>query len=91
MYLIFQAPSICNQLSLTPTSTAFPQLLLLTIAHFFKHQPTLITMAGPGPARVPGFYRYTATALGASMWFFLMYRARKDGAVLMGWKHPWDH
>ncbi|KAI0897922.1 hypothetical protein F4806DRAFT_460551 [Annulohypoxylon nitens] len=36
-------------------------------------------------------YRYTATALGASMWFFLMYRAKKDGAVLMGWKHPWDH
>ncbi|KAJ5984433.1 hypothetical protein N7481_006532 [Penicillium waksmanii] len=36
-------------------------------------------------------YRFTATALGASMWFFLMYRAKKDGAVLMGWKHPWDH
>ncbi|KAI1201024.1 hypothetical protein F5X97DRAFT_56754 [Nemania serpens] len=46
---------------------------------------------GPGPARVPGLYRYTATALGASMWFFLMYRARKDGPALMGWKHPWDH
>lgn len=53
-------------------------------------------------------YRYTATLLSASMWFFvrhlkpgpsamslttgqLMYRAKKDGAVLMGWKHPWDH
>ncbi|KAI0422104.1 hypothetical protein F5X98DRAFT_326859 [Xylaria grammica] len=66
---------------------------------------------GPGPikAHVPGIYRFTATALGASMWFFvgisqphgtatianclvqLMYRARKDGPVLMGWKHPWDH
>ena len=21
----------------------------------------------------------------------LMYRARKDGPALMGWKHPWDH
>ncbi|KAI0885211.1 uncharacterized protein GGS22DRAFT_140379 [Annulohypoxylon maeteangense] len=41
--------------------------------------------------RAPRAYRYTATALGASMWFFLMYRAKKDGAVLMGWKHPWDH
>ncbi|KAI1805551.1 hypothetical protein F4811DRAFT_551818 [Daldinia bambusicola] len=49
--------------------------------------------AGPGPIRphVPGIYRYTATALGASMWFFLMYRAKKDGPVLLGWKHPWDH
>ncbi|KAI1365370.1 hypothetical protein F5Y08DRAFT_338786 [Xylaria arbuscula] len=48
---------------------------------------------GPGPikAHVPGIYRFTATALGASMWFFLMYRARKDGPVVMGWKHPWDH
>ncbi|KAI5804097.1 hypothetical protein DFH27DRAFT_392650 [Peziza echinospora] len=36
-------------------------------------------------------YRYTATALGASMWFFLMYRAKKDGAVLLGLRHPWDH
>ncbi|KAI1433510.1 hypothetical protein GGR50DRAFT_668383 [Xylaria sp. CBS 124048] len=37
--------------------------------------------AGPGPikAHVPGIYRFTATALGASMWFFLMYRAKKDG------------
>ncbi|OKL61964.1 hypothetical protein UA08_02662 [Talaromyces atroroseus] len=41
------------------------------------------------PARP--FYRFTATALGASMWFFLMYRAKKDGAALLGWKHPWDH
>ncbi|CAG8194900.1 unnamed protein product [Penicillium nalgiovense] len=36
-------------------------------------------------------YRFTATALGASMWFFLMYRAKKDGPALLGWKHPWDH
>ncbi|KAL4806029.1 hypothetical protein BDW62DRAFT_210829 [Aspergillus aurantiobrunneus] len=41
------------------------------------------------PARP--LYRFTATALGASMWFFLMYRAKKDGPVLLGWKHPWDH
>ncbi|KAF6241600.1 hypothetical protein HO173_000311 [Letharia columbiana] len=36
-------------------------------------------------------YRYSATLLGASMWFFLMYRAKKDGPVLLGWRHPWDH
>ncbi|KAK1655752.1 hypothetical protein BDP81DRAFT_388648 [Colletotrichum phormii] len=48
---------------------------------------------GPKPPtpHVPGVYRFTATALGAGMWFFLMYRAKKDGAVLLGWKHPWDH
>ncbi|PGH16911.1 hypothetical protein AJ80_05055 [Polytolypa hystricis UAMH7299] len=39
----------------------------------------------------PPFYRFTATALGASMWFWLMYRAKKDGPALLGWKHPWEH
>ncbi|OBT57964.1 hypothetical protein VE04_00960 [Pseudogymnoascus sp. 24MN13] len=41
-------------------------------------------MAGPGahpihihPARP--LYRFAATGLGASMWFFLMYRAKQDG------------
>ncbi|KAK4203686.1 hypothetical protein QBC40DRAFT_274256 [Triangularia verruculosa] len=37
------------------------------------------------------FYRYTATGLGASMWFWIFYRAKEDGPVLLGWKHPWDH
>ncbi|KAG5813477.1 hypothetical protein H9Q74_003041 [Fusarium xylarioides] len=45
----------------------------------------------PPVAHVPRIYRFTATALGAGMWFFLMYRAKKDGAVLLGLKHPWDH
>ncbi|EAU91482.1 hypothetical protein CC1G_01971 [Coprinopsis cinerea okayama7 len=52
-------------------------------------------MAG-GP-RAPGFhphlpgkgYTFLGTALGATMWFFIFYRARQDGAKLLG-KHPWD-
>ena len=39
------------------------------------------------PARP--FYRVSAKLLGASMWFFLMYRAKKDGVsislALWGW------
>ncbi|GBE81620.1 hypothetical protein SCP_0313490 [Sparassis crispa] len=39
----------------------------------------------------PGFrYKFLATTLGASMWFFLFYRARKDGPKLLGWSHPWE-
>ncbi|KAL7943018.1 hypothetical protein V8C42DRAFT_347487 [Trichoderma barbatum] len=45
----------------------------------------------PPVPHVAPIYRVTATALGAGMWFWLMYRAKKDGPVLMGWKHPWDH
>lgn len=68
-------------------------------------------MAGNHPIHVHPvrpLYRFSATMLGASMWFFvshviawklgnllitlqLMYRAKKDGPALLGWKHPWDH
>ncbi|KAF8806466.1 hypothetical protein BYT27DRAFT_7257187 [Phlegmacium glaucopus] len=34
-------------------------------------------------------YNFLAKALGASMWFFIFYRARQDGAKMLG-KHPWD-
>ncbi|BGP42073.1 hypothetical protein JCM10450v2_006159 [Rhodotorula kratochvilovae] len=48
--------------------------------------------AGGFHPHLPGLgYRLGAKFLGASMWFFLFYRARQDGAVLLGWKHPWDH
>jgi len=50
--------------------------------------------AGKHPVQIPPvrpLYRFAATGLGASMWFFLMYRAKKDGPALLGWKHPWDH
>ncbi|KZT67174.1 hypothetical protein DAEQUDRAFT_729413 [Daedalea quercina L-15889] len=40
---------------------------------------------------LPGFkYKFLATGLGATMWFFIFYRARKDGAKLLGLSHPWE-
>ncbi|XPS76177.1 hypothetical protein M3J09_008233 [Ascochyta lentis] len=64
-------------------------------------QPTLRRMGPPKYAEMPNhpikihpvrpLYRFMATGLGASMWFFLMYRAKQDGPALLGWKHPWDH
>ncbi|KAB8299896.1 hypothetical protein EYC80_000140 [Monilinia laxa] len=59
-----------------------------------KVQSLKMAQPPPGPGglyRAPPIYRFAGTALGASMWFFLMYRAKKDGPVLLGWKHPWDH
>ncbi|BBM96769.1 hypothetical protein MPTK1_1g00570 [Marchantia polymorpha subsp. ruderalis] len=32
----------------------------------------------------------TGQGLCAVMWLWIMYRAKNDGAVLMGWRHPWD-
>ncbi|KAK9723001.1 hypothetical protein K7432_002252 [Basidiobolus ranarum] len=36
------------------------------------------------------FHRYTAKLLGATMWFFMMYRAKQDGLVTLRLQHPWD-
>ncbi|OAX44106.1 hypothetical protein K503DRAFT_795717 [Rhizopogon vinicolor AM-OR11-026] len=39
---------------------------------------------------LPGFrYQFLAKALGATMWFFIFYRAREDGPKLLG-RHPWE-
>ncbi|KAK0545482.1 hypothetical protein OC846_005647 [Tilletia horrida] len=48
------------------------------------------TVNGFTPHRPSALHRYTATLLGASMWFFIFYRAKQDGAVMLGLKHPWD-
>ncbi|RKP10790.1 hypothetical protein THASP1DRAFT_12364 [Thamnocephalis sphaerospora] len=52
------------------------------------------TSGAYGSFRVPhagAAHRWTAKLLGASMWFFMMYRAKQDGPTLLGWSHPWEH
>ncbi|KIO28089.1 hypothetical protein M407DRAFT_40023, partial [Tulasnella calospora MUT 4182] len=39
-----------------------------------------------GPSR---FHSFLAKGLGATMWFFIFYRARQDGPKLLG-AHPWE-
>ncbi|KAJ2501089.1 hypothetical protein GGH96_002220 [Coemansia sp. RSA 1972] len=36
-------------------------------------------------------YRVLSKGLGASMWFWMMYRIKEDGPVAFGLRHPWDH
>ncbi|CAO3658379.1 unnamed protein product [Rhizopus stolonifer] len=52
-------------------------------------------MAAGGFAFHPHFpqftHRFVGKALGATMWFWMMYRAKEDGPVLLGWRHPWEH
>ncbi|KAJ9211528.1 hypothetical protein DTO166G4_6808 [Paecilomyces variotii] len=69
-------------------------IIALTGTRRSQHERLPTVMAGKHPIHVHPprpFYRFAATALGASMWFFLFYRAKQDGPALMGWKHPWDH
>ncbi|PWN89335.1 hypothetical protein FA10DRAFT_302686 [Acaromyces ingoldii] len=35
-------------------------------------------------------HRLGAKLLGGTMVFWILYRAKQDGAVLLGLKHPWD-
>ncbi|CDS10330.1 hypothetical protein K492DRAFT_165426 [Lichtheimia hyalospora FSU 10163] len=37
------------------------------------------------------WHRFAGKTLGATMWFWMMYRAKQDGPVLLGLQHPWDH
>ncbi|KAH7105270.1 hypothetical protein BKA62DRAFT_766649 [Auriculariales sp. MPI-PUGE-AT-0066] len=54
-------------------------------------------MAGPAPG--PGFhphlpspaFRWAGKGLGAMMWFFIFYRARKDGAAKLLGNHSFMH
>lgn len=41
--------------------------------------------------KVPGFYRYTSKILGATMWFWILYRAKTDYPVWLGMKLPFEH
>ncbi|KAI9158813.1 NADH dehydrogenase [ubiquinone] 1 beta subcomplex subunit 2 [Paramyrothecium foliicola] len=59
--------------------------------HTALSNPTIMGPPKPPMPHVAPIYRFTATALGAGMWFWIFYRAKKDGPVLLGWKHPWDH
>ncbi|KAF2669025.1 hypothetical protein BT63DRAFT_455000 [Microthyrium microscopicum] len=43
-----------------------------------------------GPPHVSRFHRYTAVALGASMWFWLMYQFKANGTVMLGLQHAWE-
>ncbi|CAO1637995.1 unnamed protein product [Parajaminaea phylloscopi] len=39
----------------------------------------------------PAFkHRWGAKLLGATMWFWIFYRMKQDGPVLLGLRHPWD-
>ncbi|POW18718.1 hypothetical protein PSHT_05537 [Puccinia striiformis] len=41
---------------------------------------------------MPTLWQKTASKLlGATMWFFMFYRIREDGAQVFLGRHPWDH
>ncbi|GMF04763.1 unnamed protein product [Ambrosiozyma monospora] len=50
---------------------------------YTRHSATPIPKVGP-------LYRYTATFLGATMWFWIFYRTKHDWKQWAALEHPWD-
>ncbi|KAI8549029.1 hypothetical protein RHMOL_Rhmol07G0319600 [Rhododendron molle] len=41
----------------------------------------------PHPKR---WHSLTGKGMCAMMWFWVFYRAKQDGPVVLGWRHPWE-
>lgn len=37
------------------------------------------------------YHEMGAEIIGVICWVWVFHRARHDGPVLLGWKHPWEH
>ncbi|KAG0557404.1 hypothetical protein M758_11G123500 [Ceratodon purpureus] len=49
-----------------------------------------ITHGGLSLHATKGWHSRVGQGMCAVMWFWVLYRAKQDGAVLMGWRHPWE-
>ncbi|CAM8945606.1 unnamed protein product [Rhodiola kirilowii] len=36
------------------------------------------------------WHTITGKGMCAMMWFWIFYRAKQDGPVVLGWRHPWE-
>ncbi|GJP55012.1 hypothetical protein CLOM_g14005 [Closterium sp. NIES-68] len=36
------------------------------------------------------WHKVVGTGMCAMMWFWILYRAKEDGPVVLGWRHPWE-
>ncbi|KAI3795282.1 hypothetical protein L1987_37933 [Smallanthus sonchifolius] len=36
------------------------------------------------------WHTVTGKGMCAMMWFWILYRAKQDGPVVLGWRHPWE-
>src|SRR5579859_6741522 len=58
-------------------------LRLAEQASHHAHHPAGGVGSAPHVHEAAPFYRYSAIALGATTWFYLLYKAKNEGAVLL--------
>ncbi|GER38777.1 sensor protein kinase WalK, partial [Striga asiatica] len=49
-----------------------------------------ITYKGVTLHKPKRWHTVTGKGLCAVMWFWVFYRAKQDGPVVLGWRHPWE-
>ena len=64
---------------------------LAAAAHYYPLSAFFFLLPGFHAPHVNPLHRNIGVTLGAIMWFWIFYRAREDGPVVLGWRHPWDH
>ncbi|KTW28243.1 uncharacterized protein T551_02662 [Pneumocystis jirovecii RU7] len=57
-------------------------------AHF--HPPAKVNILFETSKLIVKIHTVLSQILGASMWFFILYRMKQDGPVILGLKHPWE-
>lgn len=46
---------------------------------------------GGGHLKLSPIHKMWGEAFGVVCWVWIFHRARHDGPVVLGWRHPWDH
>jgi hypothetical protein len=62
----------------------------VTTTHFFAPRPSPYYPLGFHPHPPDPIYQRLSTAIGATMWFWILYRFKEDGGVLLGLHKPWE-
>lgn len=44
-----------------------------------------------GHLKLSPIHKMWGEAFGVVCWVWIFHRARHDGPVVLGWRHPWDH
>lgn len=55
------------------------------------HAAKYIRHAAVSPPHVDPRLRWASKLLGATMWFYIMYRVKEDGPVMFGQKLPFEN
>jgi hypothetical protein len=67
-------------------------LLIYSLAFIFLIASVLPRLKyDSGHLKLSPIHKMWGEAFGVVCWVWIFHRARHDGPVVLGWRHPWDH